>query len=41
MQTLNYVEYMIASKEKMNKKNKVGALFTDDGVAMGKYQTRV
>ncbi|ELU08313.1 hypothetical protein CAPTEDRAFT_221991 [Capitella teleta] len=33
--TLNYVEYMIASKEKLNKKNKIGAVFTDDGVAMG------
>ncbi len=33
--TLNFVEYMISSKEKMNKKNKVGAAFTDDGFAMG------
>ncbi|RWS27195.1 WASH complex subunit 7-like protein [Leptotrombidium deliense] len=33
--TLNYVEYIIISKEKMNRKNKVGAAFTDDGFAMG------
>jgi len=26
---------MISSKEKLNKKNKVGAAFTDDGFAMG------
>lgn len=28
---------MIAAKEKLNRKNKVGAGFTDDGFAMGKY----
>ncbi|XP_014677471.1 PREDICTED: WASH complex subunit 7-like [Priapulus caudatus] len=33
--TLNYVEHMISCKEKMTKKNKVGAAFTDDGFAMG------
>lgn len=33
--TLNFVEYMILSKDKMSKKNKVGAAFTDDGFAMG------
>ncbi|CAH1784090.1 unnamed protein product, partial [Owenia fusiformis] len=33
--TLNYVEYSISCKEKLNKKNKVGAAFTDDGFAMG------
>jgi len=26
---------MISSKEKLNKKNKIGAAFTDDGFAMG------
>jgi len=34
-QTINFVEHVIISKEKMNKKNKVGAAFTDDGFAMG------
>lgn len=33
--TLNFVEHMISSKEKLNKKNKTGAAFTDDGFAMG------
>jgi len=28
---------MISSKEKLNKKNKVGAAFTDDGFAMGSF----
>jgi len=28
---------MISSKEKLNKKNKVGAAFTDDGFAMGLF----
>lgn len=33
--TLNFVDHMILSKDKMSKKNKVGAAFTDDGFAMG------
>lgn len=33
--SLNFVEHMILSKDKMSKKNKVGAAFTDDGFAMG------
>ncbi|XP_043943762.1 WASH complex subunit 4 [Protopterus annectens] len=33
--TLNFVEHSISCKEKLNKKNKVGAAFTDDGFAMG------
>ena len=28
--------FQIGAKEKMNKKNKDGAAFTDDGLAMGK-----
>ena len=34
-QTLNFVEHSMHCKEKMNKKNKVGAGFTDDGFVMG------
>jgi len=33
--TLNYIEFMIGSKEKLNKKNNTGASFSDDGFAMG------
>ncbi|XP_059151833.1 WASH complex subunit 4-like isoform X4 [Physella acuta] len=33
--TINFVEHSISCKEKMNRKNKVGAAFTDDGFAMG------
>ncbi|XP_057296069.1 WASH complex subunit 4-like isoform X2 [Hydractinia symbiolongicarpus] len=33
--TLNFVEYSMSCKEKVNKKNKVGASFTDDGFVMG------
>jgi len=34
--TLNFIEHSINSKEKMYKKSK-GAMFTDDGFAVGKY----
>ncbi|XP_064632766.1 WASH complex subunit 4-like isoform X2 [Lineus longissimus] len=33
--TLNFVEHSISCKEKLNKKNKIGAAFTDDGFVMG------
>ncbi|KAL5013534.1 hypothetical protein ScPMuIL_007804 [Solemya velum] len=33
--TVNFVEHSISCKEKMSRKNKVGAAFTDDGFAMG------
>lgn len=34
--TINFVEHMIAAKEKMNKNvHNGGAAFTDDGLAMG------
>jgi len=33
--TLNFVESLMSSKEKVNKKNKLGASFTDDGFVMG------
>ncbi|KAF4081421.1 hypothetical protein AMELA_G00160980 [Ameiurus melas] len=32
---VNFVEHSISCKEKLNKKNKSGAAFTDDGFAMG------
>lgn len=33
--TINYIEYILMAKDKLNKKNKEGALFTDDGFPMG------
>lgn len=34
--TINYIEFIITAKEKMNKKTKQqGTLFTDDGFAIG------
>ena len=34
--TINYVDHMIAAKEKLNKNNFDGAAFTDDGLVMGR-----
>lgn len=34
--TINFCEHIITAKEKMSKKSKMGASFTDDGFAMGK-----
>lgn len=33
--TINFIEYILIAKEKLNKKNKEGAIFTDDGFPMG------
>ncbi|XP_055624990.1 WASH complex subunit 4 [Toxorhynchites rutilus septentrionalis] len=33
--TINFVEYILKAKEKLAKRDKMGALFTDDGFAMG------
>lgn len=33
--TINYIEHILIAKDKLNKKNKEGALFTDDGFPMG------
>ena len=38
---MNFVEYMLSCKEKLNKKNKVGAAFTDDGFVMGRNPSLV
>ena len=32
---MNFIEHILAAKEKLTKKNKVGAAFTDDGFVMG------
>ena len=36
---INYVEHMIAAKEKISKNNFNGAAFTDDGLPMGKLKS--
>lgn len=33
--TINYIEHILIAKDKLNKKNKEGVLFTDDGFPMG------
>ena len=33
--TINYIEYILIGKDKLNKKNKEGGIFTDDGFPMG------
>lgn len=33
--TINFIEHILSSKEKLTKKNKTGALFTDDGFSIG------
>ncbi|XP_063704330.1 WASH complex subunit 4 [Culicoides brevitarsis] len=33
--TLNYIEHMLTSKDKLTKKDQTGALFTDDGFSIG------
>lgn len=33
--TLNFIEHMLTSKDKLTKKDQTGALFTDDGFAIG------
>ena len=32
---MNFIEFSMSCKEKVNKKNKIGASFTDDGFVMG------
>lgn len=33
--TINFIEYILTAKDRLNKKNKDGAIFTDDGFSMG------
>lgn len=35
--TINFVEHSLTCKDRINKKNKTGAAFTDDGFAMGNF----
>ena len=36
--TINFIEHSLAAKENIHKKNKCETGFTDDGLAMGKFQ---
>jgi WASH complex subunit 7 len=33
--TVNYIEHILIAKDKLNKKNREGGVFTDDGFPMG------
>lgn len=35
--TINFIEHSLTCKDRINKKNKTGAAFTDDGFAMGMF----
>lgn len=35
--TINFIEYIITCKDRLNKNVKEGAVFTDDGFAMGQF----
>lgn len=39
--TINFVEHSLTCKDRINKKNKTGAAFTDDGFAMGNFNVHL